>query len=273
MPSSRLCSGVVRIRHLASFEHDATRAQLTGVHKGLRVATFLAPCNRPLYRFIADACGASELVDGGDWRTLAGGQIDLAFVCSPPLIWLKGAVEAIAAPVLADPRFKGRALYTSEVVVRSDAPYRSLEDLRGTRWAVNEPSSWSGYWVVLARVGAWSYFGEVVEAGFHQRSLRLVAAGEVDGAAIDSQVLAVELKHDPGLAHRLRVIETLGPAPSQPVVVRSGLDPGVKAALQTRLLSLRGGILAEFFMKGFAPPPDYSSIAGVVGFAPPPGGA
>ena len=36
--------------------------------QGLRAATFLAPCNRPLYEFIAEACGASELIDGRDWR-------------------------------------------------------------------------------------------------------------------------------------------------------------------------------------------------------------
>ena len=44
----------------------------------LRAATFLAPCNRPLYEFIAEACGAVDLVDGGDWRTLGEGQIDIA---------------------------------------------------------------------------------------------------------------------------------------------------------------------------------------------------
>jgi len=232
------------------------------------VATFLAPCNRQLYEFVAGACGATELVDGGDWRTLGEGQIDLAFVCSPPLIWLKGEVEAIGAPVLADPRFKGEARYSSEVVVRSDSRFRSLADLKGSRWAVNEPSSWSGYWVVLQRVGAWSYFGEVVEAGFHQRSLRLVASGEVDAAAIDCQVLAVELRDDPDLGQRLRAIETLGPAPSQPVVVWSGLDASVKAALQARLLSLRGGVLEAHFIKGFAVAPDYSEIAAVVGPEP-----
>jgi phosphonate transport system substrate-binding protein len=231
----------------------------------VRAATFLAPCNRPLYEFVAGACGAFELVDGGDWRTLADGKIDLAFVCSPPLTWLKGAVEAIAAPVLADARFGGQALYCSEVVVRRDSRFRSFEDLRGCRWAVNEPSSWSGYWVVLERIGTWSYFREVVESGFHQRSLRLVAAGEVDGAAIDSQVLAVELRDDPALAKKLRVVATLGPAPSQPVVVRSGLDAGVRAALQTMVLSLHGEELADYFIAGFAPPPDYSSIAAVVG--------
>lgn len=241
---------------------------MSAVPRGLLAATFLAPCNRPLYEFVAGACGASELVDGGDWRTLADGKIDLAFVCSPPLIWLKGAVEAIGAPVLADPRFNGKARYSSEVVVRSNSRFRSLADLKGSRWAVNEPSSWSGYWVVLQRVGDWSYFREVVETGFHRRSLRLVAAGDVDAAAIDSQVLAMELRDEPGLAERLRSIETLGPAPSQPVVVPSGLDAGVKAALQKRLLSLRGGVLEAHFIERFAPPPDYSAIAAVVGTSP-----
>jgi hypothetical protein len=101
----------------------------------------LAPSIRPLYEFGAEACGASQLVDGRDWRDLAAGQIDVAFVCSPPLIWLTGAVEAIAAPVLRDTRFRGRPLYCSEVVVAREASYNSLEDLRDARWAYNDYSS------------------------------------------------------------------------------------------------------------------------------------
>ena len=48
------------------------------------------------------------------------------------------------------------------------------------------------------------FFGDVVEAGFHQRAVRLVAGGRVDAAAIDSQVLAVELRDHPRLAAGLR---------------------------------------------------------------------
>jgi phosphonate transport system substrate-binding protein len=240
----------------------------SGTDGELRVATFLAPCNQPLYEFAARACGAARLITGGDWRELAGGDIDVAFVCSPPLVWLGGAVEAIAAPVLLDARFEGRPLYTSEVVVPADSPFRSLEDLRDRRWAVNEPSSWSGYWVTLQRVGGWEYFGTVIEAGFHQRSLRLVAAGEVDGSAIDCQVLAVELRNHPELAERIRVVDTLGPAPSQPIVVRSGLEEGRKDELRRCLLGLRGGVLEAHLVERFVAAPDYSAIAAAVG-APP----
>lgn len=226
-------------------------------------ASYLAPSLRPLYAFVAEACGAT-LIDGRDWRDLAAGEIDAAFVCSPPLIWLAGAVEAIAAPVLVDPRFGGLPLYRSEVVVRRDSAFQSLEDLRGARWAYNEPSSWSGYWVVLDRVGDWSYFGEVVRAGFHAKALRMVASAEVDGAAIDCHLLAVELSAHPELEESLRIVDSLGPAPIQPVVVRAGLSPRLKDELQGRLLALSGDPLARHQVDHFARPPDYSRIAAVV---------
>jgi phosphonate transport system substrate-binding protein len=240
---------------------------LTLDNMGLVAATYLAPCNRPLYEFVAQACGATELVDGGDWRALETRGIDLAFICSPPLIWMGGAIEAIAAPVLSDPRFGGEPLYSSEVIVRRDSPFQSLEDLRGARWAVNEPSSWSGYWVTLQRVGSWDFFGEVVEAGFHERALRMVARGAVDGSAIDCHVLGVVLKKDPQLASKLRVVETLGPAPSQPVVVRAGLERSVKDLVRERLIGLRDPLMKEFGVERFASAPDYSQIAAVVAAA------
>ncbi|MBJ7601549.1 PhnD/SsuA/transferrin family substrate-binding protein [Candidatus Nephthysia bennettiae] len=230
----------------------------------LLFASYLAPSIRPLYEFVAEACGASRLVDGGDWRDLAAGQIDVAFVCSPPLIWLSGAVEAIAAPVLRDARFRRRPLYCSDVVVARDASHSSFGDLRGARWAYNEPSSWSGYWVTLAQIGNWSYFGEVVAAGYHQRALRMVAAGKVDGAAIDCQVLAVELREHPELAEQVRIVDSLGPVPIQPVVVRADLNPEVKGRLQRRLFGLGGAVLERFFVERFVPAPDYSWVGAVV---------
>lgn len=231
-------------------------------------ATYLAPCNRPLYELVAEACGADELVDGGDWRELAQGAIDIAFVCSPPAIWLGDRVEAVAAPVLTDARFGRKPLYCSEVIVNRESGFRSLEDLRGARWAINEPSSWSGYWVTLHRVGSWDFFGEVVAAGFHEKALRMVASGEIDGAAIDCHVLGVVGRQDTRLMERVKVIESLGPAPSQPVVVRAGLDAGLKMRIRDRLLGLHDPLLKQFGVANFDYAPDYSSIAAVVGTGP-----
>jgi len=227
----------------------------------LLFGSYLAPCVRPLYEYVADACDHARLVTGGDWRELASGRVDAAFVCSPPVVWLGGAVEAIAAPVLTDGRFHGRPLYCSDVVVARDSARGSLKDLRGARWACNEPGSWSGYWATLAQVGSWTYFGDVVAAGSHHAALRMVAAGEVDGSAIDCQVLAVELRDHPELADRIRIVDSLGPAPIQPVVVRAGLDAGLKRQLRDCLLGLSGEVLERYFVERFTAPPDYSTVA------------
>jgi phosphonate transport system substrate-binding protein len=89
------------------------------------------------------------------------------------------------------------------------------------------------------------FFGRVVEAGAHQRSIRLVADSalsreeeRVDASAVDSQVLAVELRDHPELAARLRVIDVLGPSSIQPVVAARRLSDRLKADLRAALLAL-----------------------------------
>ena len=125
--------------------------------------------------------------------------------------------------------------------------------------------------MTLARVQEWSYFGQVVEAGFHQRALRMVAEGVVDGSAIDCQVLAVELRERPELAERIRVVESLGPSPIQPVVVRSTLDTEAKAELRDQLLALRGAAMERYFVEHFVPPPSYAAVAAELSRRPRPG--
>jgi phosphonate transport system substrate-binding protein len=102
-------------------------------------------------------------------------------------------------------------VHYSDVIVRHDSPITRLEELEGRSLACNEPASHSGHTVTLhslitmgARPG---FLGPVVEAGFHQRAIRLVAAGGVDAAAIDSPFLAIELRDYPRLADRLRAVD------------------------------------------------------------------
>lgn len=100
------------------------------------------------------------------------------------------------------------------------------------------------------------FFGRVVEAGSHQRSIRMVCSGEIDAAAIDSLVLAVELRDDPALREQLKVIDTLGPAGIQPVVAATRLPAGLKAAVREELLAMGDdpaatSVLASSFVERF----------------------
>jgi phosphonate transport system substrate-binding protein len=225
---------------------------MTAHHEGapLRFATFLAPNMLPVYRFLADRIADRlgrpvELVVGRSFDEFERGKADLGVICGLPYVWLAARrpppVELLAAPVLAGDRYAGRPLYHSDVIVRRDSPISCLEELRGYSWAYNEPASQSGHTVTLyslVRMGARpGFFARVVEAGVHQRAIRLVAGGAVDAAAIDSQVLAIELRDHPQLAG-LRVVGSFGPSTIQPVVAASRLPEQLKDQVREFLVKL-----------------------------------
>jgi phosphonate transport system substrate-binding protein len=150
--------------------------------------------------------------------------------------------EPVAAPVLAGERYAGAPVYFSDVIVHRDSPFHTFEDLRGRSWSYNEPLSHSGYGITryhLVRIGeTQGFFGEVMEAGFHEESIRMVAKQEVDASAIDSQVLAVAVRDDPELRDTLRVIDALGPSTIQPVAVSKRVPTDLKERIRGVLLGL-----------------------------------
>jgi phosphonate transport system substrate-binding protein len=218
----------------------------------LRIATFLAPNMLPVYEFVVAAIGRElggdvELVVGESFDQFGNGEIDAGFICGLPYVQLArqtpAPVEVLAAPVIRGDRYAGRPIYFSDIIVHQDSPVCTFADLRGRSWAYNNPHSHSGYNLIrhhLLMMGEIrGFFGRVVEAGFHQKAMRMVATGAVDAAAIDSQVLAIELRDHPALAAELRVIDVLGPSTVQPVVAAWHLPVQLKDALRT--VSLRIG--------------------------------
>jgi phosphonate transport system substrate-binding protein len=224
----------------------------------LRFVTFLAPNLYPFYEFIARQAGRglglpTELAVGSSYAELSGREVDVAFVCGLPYVELsrggEAPVEPLAAPVLRGERFGGRAIYFSDVIVHRDSRSRSFADLRGCSWAYNEPHSQSGYGVtryhLVCRGETDGYFGRVVEAGWHEEALQLVARNEVDAAAIDCHVLGVALRARPELAARVRVIDTLGPSTIQPVVASRRLPHRLRTELRAFLLNLANDPVAR----------------------------
>ena len=200
----------------------------------LRVATHLAPGVLPAYALAAQRVGErlgrpAELVVAPDYGRCVADVDHVCFVCSVPYVLLAatGAIrmEVLAAPLLRGRRYGRRPIYFSDVVVRADSTYQTLDDLRGEPWAFNEPYSHSGFLVVLhevaTRTDGHEFLGDAVEAGFHDESMRMVLRGEVAWAAIDSQVLGIWMRRQPSLRKRLRVVATLGPSTIQPVVASS----------------------------------------------------
>ena len=179
----------------------------------LRFGTFLAPNMLRVHQAIADAVGerlgmTTELVVETDYENCRNDVNDICFVCSLPYVMFErdGVAPAvpIAAPVLVGERYGGRPIYFSDVVVHQNSDAESFLDLRGRSWSYNERLSQSGYGVTrhhLVSIGETNgFFSDVIDAGFHETSLRMVAGREVDASAIDSQVLAVEMRDHPEVA-------------------------------------------------------------------------
>jgi phosphonate transport system substrate-binding protein len=216
----------------------------------LRIASFLAPGMLPVYEFLAGHIGArlgvtTKLFVGSCYDQLEG-DADVSFICGLAYIELAGklALEPLAAPVLRGPRYQGRPIYFSDVIVRADSPLWTFLDLRGCTWAYNESHSHSGYGLIryhLVRLGqTGGFFGRLVESGWHDRSIQMVRRGEVDGSAIDSHVLEMALAAQPDLCRELRVIARLGPSTIQPVVASAWLPREVKEAVRQVLLEVAG---------------------------------
>jgi len=237
----------------------------------LRVISYLAPSIpaeffRIVAAHIAAECGESialqfeERISGplGDDRDpFAEADVDLGFICAPSYRWMRAkdpeSVELLPAPVPLDARANGRAVYFADVVVRADSPFVTFDDLRGARWTYNDRNSRSGWFSMVERVREpETFFGSLAQSGSHLRSLDLVLNGDVDAAAIDSNALFVQRRERPEIASMLRVIETWGPYPIQPVIIRGGVAREVKERIAHALLSMTPETLEPFGFRGFA---------------------
>lgn len=168
------------------------------------------------------------------------GQADVAFVCGG------GYVEGERLgymTVLVVPQIDARTTYQAVLITQVDAPYQSLADLRGTRFAFTDPLSNSGRLYVQYRLWEMgetpeTFFKHIIFTYAHDNSVHAVAENIVDAASVDSIVLESMYKQDPSLRQRIREIERSPDFGIPPVVVHPNLDPALRDALERALLNM-----------------------------------
>ena len=211
----------------------------------IRFASYLSPNIYATYehitRYVGEKVGRpTTLTVGRSFEEFAAGQVDVGFICGLPYSHLADSpscpVELLVAPVLQGERYQRKPIYFSDVIVRSDSPYTSFDDLEGCVWAYNQRTSHSGCNLVcyslLERGKSPHYFGMTVETGSHRRSVQSVLEGQADAAAIDSHMLDVLLSQYTDVAAKLRIVDMLGPSSIPPVVVSKSLDKELKCRMR-----------------------------------------
>jgi phosphonate transport system substrate-binding protein len=206
---------------------------------------------------------------------LAAGELDAALVCTGGYLDLQarapGAIEVVAAPLL-----DGKPTYESLVIVPASSEAHSLAELRGRRFAFTDELSFSGRAYVVKLLSETGdvpdrFFGRVLFTRNHDRSIRAVASGIVDGAAVHGTVFDHHLRREPELAQRIRVIHRSPPFGAMPVVASRRLSPELRERLRQVLLELASdpegaAALEALDIDGFAVPPPqlYDSAARIV---------
>jgi ABC-type phosphate/phosphonate transport system substrate-binding protein len=183
------------------------------------------------------------------------GGADVGFMCAPACVPTHLRKEAGfdllgLAPVFEDPRYHGKPCCYCDLVTRQGADFSILEDLRGSRFGFNDQASLSGWLGLSTRLESLNthpneFFGSVIHTGGHLHSLKALKEGTIDVASIDSNVLC---SHGDSL-QGLRVLDSVGPWPSQPVVVRLTMSEIERKSIKDALLTC--GPWPEFGFTGF----------------------
>ncbi len=201
------------------------------------------------------------------------GDVDIALVCSGAYV---AGQRDFGMELLAAPQMNGEVVYYSYLVVPGNSSVQTLPQLRGKVFAFTDPLSNSGrlspaylLWQMGERPD--TFFQKTIYTYSHDNSLKAVADGLVDGAAVDSLVYDAILTREPRYAERVRIIYRSPPYGMPPVVVPPGLDPTLKVQLRDALLNMHQdkegqAILAELAIDRFVPIEDraYASIRDMI---------
>lgn len=156
------------------------------------------------------------LEEGWAHRDLFVGQ-----TCGLPMWeWVREHADAVALLDFGIPHCPP-GHYRSVVVARR-GDERSLHDHREGVVAFNQRHSQSGFGsmvdLVSSRNGGQPFFSREVETGAHRSSVRVVAEGAADVAAIDEQSWRLAVDHEPA-AEELKIIGVTRSSPGTPIIV------------------------------------------------------
>jgi ABC-type phosphate/phosphonate transport system substrate-binding protein len=131
--------------------------------------------------------------------------------------------------VPSPPRYGGRPVYFTDIVVRSDSKDSKLEDTFGAVVGYTLEDSMSGYVALRkhllrfrSRTKPQLYRAAVGGLVNARRVIEALDERRIDVGPLDSYYHDLIRHHEPGFAAKVRVIATTAPAPIPPLVSTSG---------------------------------------------------
>ena len=194
----------------------------------------------------------------------ARADLGLVFMCGYPIAQQLAPVVPIAAPIPTAPWAQGRAVYRTDLIVRQDAPYRSLEDTFGGRAGYTVAHSHSGFNAFRHHLLGYrtpqrpvlyrEMLGNLITA---RNILDSVRAGRIDVGPLDAYWHELISRHAPQLTAGVRVLATTATAPMPALVAAATVPQDTVERLRAALLGVSArpwfGAYGELLqLEGFA---------------------
>jgi ABC-type phosphate/phosphonate transport system substrate-binding protein len=195
------------------------------------------------------------------WRRPDLGAV---LMCGFPIALGLAPVVPIAAPIPRASWAQHRPVYRTDLIVRADAPYRTLADTFGGRAGWTVAHSHSGFNAFRHQLLAYrtreraalyrEMQGELVTA---RRVLDSVREGRIDVGPLDAYWHLLIARHAPQLTAGIRVLDSTAIAPMPAFVAAAGAPPDLMARLRAAFTGAAGerwfAPLAEpLLLEGFA---------------------
>jgi ABC-type phosphate/phosphonate transport system substrate-binding protein len=187
-----------------------------------------------------------EFVEHGPPKLLselwARDDLGVVQMCGLPASLRKPAPTILAAPQPSLPRYQGKAIYMSDIAVRADAPFHTLEDTFGGVAGYTLKDSQSGYFAfrsLLLTKYPHAKYRQVVGGLLNPRGvIQALVDNKIDVGPLDGYVFDLLCAGDPKLASRVRVVAVTDPTPMPPLAATASLTDSQTEKLRSAFLAV-----------------------------------
>ena len=193
-------------------------------------------------------------------------DLGAALMCGLPYSLRAPRPQLIAAPIPSPLRYQGRACYMTDLAVRADSPFDSIEDTFGSRIGYTVADAQSGYYAVRHFLAPFQQqrstplYREVTGPLLNARGvIDALVAGKVDVGPLDSYSHDLFRHLEPEYAAKVRAIATTEPTPIPAFVATAPVGDALLARLRSSFAAAGaapelGAVRSTLLLSGFAVP-------------------
>lgn len=154
-------------------------------------------------------------------------DLGMVQMCGLPASLRRPAPTILAAPLPSLPRYGGKSVYMSDLAVRADSKFRTLEDTFGGVAGYTLKDSQSGYFAFryfLMTKHPQAKYRQIVGGLMNARGIvKALVEGRIDVGPLDGYVWDLIRAGDPAFAAQVRLVAATDPTPMPPLIATAPL--------------------------------------------------